>query len=103
MSGDDTTHVQTELTEAEYERFRECARERGLSLKEASHEALIEWVERQQRADPTDRAFTVLGERDTEARPDAAATDARAEADLIEDWHGSDKSFTLTDDPSAHS
>jgi hypothetical protein len=103
MSSNDTTHVQTELTEAEYERFREFAREHGLSLKEASHEALIEWVERQQRADPTDRAFTVLDELDADARPDVAATDAREEPNLIEEWHGSDKSFTLADDPSTHS
>jgi hypothetical protein len=35
--GNDTKHVQTELSQKEYEQFREFAREHGLSLKEASH------------------------------------------------------------------
>lgn len=42
MTSNDTKHVQTELREDEYERFRELAREHGLSIKEAGHEALIE-------------------------------------------------------------
>ena len=42
MSSNDTKHVQTELNEDEYERFREFVREHGLSLKEAGHEALVE-------------------------------------------------------------
>ena len=37
MRSNDTKHVQTELDEEEYERFREFAEEHGLSLKEASH------------------------------------------------------------------
>ena len=103
MSSNDTKHVQTELSEDEYERFREFAREHGLSLKEAGHEALIEWVERQQRPDPNDRAFTVLDELVAESLPASAATDAREEDDLVEEWHGSDESFTLAEDPSAQS
>jgi hypothetical protein len=35
-------HVQTELSEDEYERFRELGREHGLSFKETEHEALVE-------------------------------------------------------------
>ena len=101
MSSNDTKHVQTELSEDEYERFREFAREHGLSLKEAGHEALIEWVKRQQRADPNDPAFTVLDNLEEESLPEAAETDARDEDDLVEEWHGSDESFTLADDPSA--
>lgn len=100
MSSNDTKHVQTELSEDEYERFREFAREQGLSLKEAGHEALVEWIERQQRADPADPAFTVLDELEAESLPDSAATDARDEDDLVEEWHGSDESFTLADEPS---
>lgn len=95
----DTTHVQTELSEDEYERFRKFAREQGLTLKEAGHEAVIEWIERQQRADPNDPAFTVLDELEASSLPDTADTDAREEADLVEEWHGSDEPFTLADDP----
>jgi len=47
MSSDGTKHVQTELSEEEYDRFREFARERGLSLKEAGHRAVVDWIERQ--------------------------------------------------------
>jgi hypothetical protein len=79
------------------------AREHGLSLKEAGHEALIEWVERQQRADPNDPAFTVLNDLDDESLPASAETDAREEADLVDEWHGSEESFTLADDPSTQS
>ena len=103
MSSNDTTYVQTELSEDEYERFREFATEHGLSLKEAGHEALIEWIERQQRADPNDRAFTVLDELEADSLPDGAQMDAREEGDLVDEWHGSDDSFTLADDPSAQS
>jgi transcriptional accessory protein Tex/SPT6 len=103
MSGNDTKHVQTELSEDEYEQFREFAREHGLSIKEAGHEALVEWIERQQQADPNDPAFTVLDELEDESLPESAATDARSEDDLVEEWDGSGESFTLADDPSAQS
>jgi hypothetical protein len=103
MSSNDTKHVQTELNEDEYERFREFAEEHGLSLKEAGHEALIEWIDRQRRADPNDRAFIVLDELDANALPKSAATDARDEDDLVEEWEGSDESFTLAEDPSTQS
>lgn len=95
--------VSTEPSEDEYERFREFAKEPGLSLKEAGHEALIEWIERQQRADPNDRAFTVLDELEVDSLPKSADTDARDEDDLVDEWHGSGEAFTLTDDPSAQS
>ena len=103
MSSNDTKHVQTELNEDEYERFRKFAREHGLSLKEAGHEALVEWIERQQQADPNDPAFTVLDDLEDESLPASAATDAREEDDLVEEWDGSDEPFTLADDPSAQS
>jgi hypothetical protein len=95
--------VQTELDKDEYERFREFAREHGLSLKEAGHEALVEWIERQQQADPTDPAFTILDDLDDEPFPASAATDAREEDDLVDEWHGSDESVTLADGPSEQS
>lgn len=100
MSNDDTRHVQTELDEEAYERFREFASEHGLSLKEAGHEALIEWIERQERPDPNDRAFTVLDDLETATLTEASKTDAREETDLVDEWHGSDEPFTLADDPS---
>ncbi len=103
MGSNGTKYVQTELSEDEYEQFREFAMEHELSLKEAGHEALIEWIERQQRLDPHDRAFTVLDDLEAETHPEAAETDAREETDLVEEWHGSDESFTLADDPSAQS
>ena len=103
MSSNDTKHVQTELKEDEYERFREFAREHGLSLKEAGHEALIEWIERQQQADPNDPAFTILDELEDDSLSESAATDARREDDLVENWDGSGESFTLADDPSPQS
>lgn len=90
MSSDDTKHVQTELSEAEYEQFRELASERDLSLKEAGHEAMREWLERQRRADPDDPAFTVLESLDGAELPDAADTDASTEADLPGAWDGRD-------------
>ncbi|MFB6140716.1 MAG: hypothetical protein ABEJ26_09820 [Halosimplex sp.] len=103
MSSNDTKHVQTELNEEEYERFRKFAEEHGLSLKEASHEAMLEWIERQQQADPNDAAFTALDELDTSSPPLKAQTDAREEDDLVDEWHGRDESFVLADDPTSKS
>lgn len=103
MSSNDTKHVQTELSEDEYERFREFATEHGLSIKEASHEALIEWIQRRQQADPNDPAFTVLDELAADSLSESAKTDACEEDDLVEEWHGSNESFTLADDPSVQS
>jgi hypothetical protein len=100
MSSNETKHVQTELSEDEYEQFRRFAEEQGLSLKEAGHEAVTEWVERKKQPNPDDPAFTVLDELDDSA---TVQTDARTEEDVIEEWHGSDESFVLADEPSSHS
>lgn len=98
MSSDDQKHVQTALSPEEYERLRSIANERGLSIKEAGRQALTEWVERAQRADPDDPAFAVLDDLDDEvARP---STDARSEPDVVAEWSGDDVEFTLADDPS---
>jgi hypothetical protein len=99
MSSDETKQVQTELSEEEYARFREFARERGLSLKEASHRALVNWIECQQQPDPNDAAFTAIEELEDDSLPPTAATDAREEDDLLEEWHGSDEPFVPPDDP----
>ncbi|WP_158055605.1 hypothetical protein [Halorussus halophilus] len=99
MSSNNSKHVQTELSKDEYEQFREFAREHGLSLKEAGHEAVTEWIDRQQQANPNDRAFTVLDELEASSLPDTAETDAREEDDLVDEWDGSDETFTLADEP----
>lgn len=101
MSSDESKHVQTELAAEDYEAFREFARERGLTVKEAGREALLRWVERQRRADPNDPAFTVLDDLDDDSLPAAAETDARGENDLVEEWSGDDDTFELADDPGA--
>lgn len=99
MSEDSSKHVQTELTPDEYEAFREFARERGLTVKGAGREALLEWIDHQRRADPNDRAFTVLDELEDDTLSASAETDARREADLVDDWNGDDAAFTLAADP----
>lgn len=102
MSRAESKHVQTELTEAEYKTFREIANERDMTVKEASHEALVKWAEHQHRVDPTDRAFTVLDELDEVPLSSTATTDARQESDIVEEWSGSDVSFTVAENPSEH-
>jgi hypothetical protein len=102
MSSDETKHVQTELSEEEYDRFREFAQERGLSLKEAGHRAVVDWIERQRQPDPNDAAFTALNELEDSGLSATAETDAREEDDLVEAWHGSDDSFVLADDPTSN-
>lgn len=99
MSKHEFKHVQTELTEDEYERFRQFASEQGLSLKEAGREALVSWIERQQQADPNDPAFTVLDELQELSFSESVETDARDEDDLVEEWHGDDVEFTVTENP----
>lgn len=99
MSKNEFKHVQTELTEDEYERLRKFASEQGMSLKEAGREALVSWIERQQQADPNDPAFTVLNELKELSGPESVETDAPSEEDLVEGWHGDDVEFTLTENP----
>ena len=103
MSSNDTKYVQTELNEGEYERFRKLAEEHGLSLKEAGHEAVLEWIERQQRTDSNDSAFTVLDELADSSLSRTGQTDAREEDELVDEWHGTDEGFVLTEDPSSNS
>lgn len=100
MSENASKHVQTELDEEEYDTLRKFAEERDLTIKEACHKALVSWIERQRRADPGDRAFTVLDELDDDSLPSTAATDARHEDDPVDEWTGDDSELTLTDHPS---
>ncbi len=100
MPTSDSKHVQTELDSNEYERLRRFAEERGLSIKEAVHEALVAWIERQQQPDATDPAFTVLEDLDAAGLPETAATDASTEGDLVDEWDGDDAQFELASEPS---
>lgn len=102
MSESEKMQIRIDLTEDEYDVFREIATECGLAVEEAGHDALIEWAERQHHVNPTDRAFTVLDELDEVSLPSTAATDARKESDIVEEWDGSDGSFTLAENPSEH-
>lgn len=102
MASNETKHVQTELDEDEYEAIRQLAEERGLSLKAAVHEALVAWIDRQRRADPNDRAFTVLDELEADDLPNTAATDARNEPDIVDDWDEDERDLDLADEPTAH-
>lgn len=90
VSDAETKHVQTELSREEYERFRAFANERGLTVKEAGQEALLEWIHRRGQVDPTDPAFTVLANLDDAELPPSAETDARKADDLVYEWRGSD-------------
>lgn len=99
MSRNDSKHVQTELTKEEYQRFRQFASEQGLSLKEAGHEALLDWIGRQQRANPDDPAFTVLDDLEETSLSEDAGTDAREEDEPAAEWNGEDVEFTLAEQP----
>ncbi len=90
------------MNEEEYERFRKFAEEHGLSLKEAGHEAVLEWIERQQQANPNDAACTVLDDLDSSSLLRTAHTDAREEDDLVEEWHGNDESLDFPEEPSSN-
>jgi len=46
MCDSETKHVSAELSEDEYERFREFATEQGLALEEAGRVAILEWIRR---------------------------------------------------------
>lgn len=99
MSKNERKHVQTELTQTEYERFQQLASEQELSLKEAGREALINWIERQQQTDPNDPAFAVLEELSETSLSEAAKTDARDEDDPVTEWNGSSVEFRLAKNP----
>lgn len=101
MAEGESKHIQTKLPADEYEMFREFAENRGLTVKEASREALVQWIEQQQRVDPNDQAFTVLDDLDEDSLPSSAETNASQEDDQVTAWSGGDITFRLADDPSA--
>jgi hypothetical protein len=59
-------------------------------------------IERQQRANPNDPAFTVLDDLEETSLAGTAETDARAEDDLVEEWNGDDVEFTLAENLGEH-
>lgn len=86
MSG--SKHVQTELTNEEYQHFKALAEERDLSLTAALHEAAEYWIEKQHEIDRNDPLFDILAEMDQEPVPETPRTNAAREGDLIEEWSG---------------
>lgn len=82
MSQADRKVVQTELTEAEYDRLRLAAEEEGLTLKEALRRAAEEYVESKEGFDPDDPFFTYHDRVD-------ASGDAETDAvEMDEDVYG---------------
>jgi hypothetical protein len=57
---EETKVVQTELPSSRYELFKLAARERGMTIKEAAREALIEFTLRYQPVDQDDPLFAPL-------------------------------------------
>ncbi|PSP76365.1 hypothetical protein BRC81_12070 [Halobacteriales archaeon QS_1_68_20] len=51
--------VQTALDEDDYERFRQLAEERDLSVKEAARRALTMWTDSEATHDPSDPLFRI--------------------------------------------
>lgn len=102
MASKETKHVQTELEDQDYDALRQLADERGLSLKQAVREALVDWIDRQQRADPTDPAFTVLEDLERDSLPASAETDARTESDIVDDEGDDEVALDLADDSRTH-
>jgi len=88
----DTKHVQTELNEDEYERFREFASEHGLA--QGSRPRGAHRVDRTPAAtDPDDPAFSVLDDFEGESLSASAATDAREKDNLADERHGGSAPF----------
>lgn len=70
-----TKVVQTELTTSLYVRFKAAAHERGLSIKEATAEAISEFTYRYQPTDPDDPLFGPLSWDDEAVDRDDGASE----------------------------
>lgn len=64
-------HVQAELAAREYKEFRGAARGEGLSLKQAAHEAVVQWS--RQKTGKRDPLWDLVGAFKA-GRPDASET-----------------------------
>lgn len=90
------THIQTEVPDEEYERLRQVAEQRGLSIREALREATELWLETQEAIDPDDPLFTAVDRLREEAEPESETTLSAAD-DLVEEWAGDPDDVELAD------
>lgn len=90
------THVQTEVSEDEYERLRQVAEQRGLSIREALREATELWLEEQEAVDTDDPLFTSV-ERLRNDSTQGTRTSLDEEDDLVEEWNGDADDVRLAD------
>jgi hypothetical protein len=91
------THVQTEVSEEEYERLRTLAEERGLSIRDALREATELWIEKRDAVDPDDPLFdSVEAVREASDR-DRESTVLTTEGDLVEEWTGDAEASRLAE------
>ncbi|WP_256686153.1 hypothetical protein [Halococcus qingdaonensis] len=96
----ESTSIQTELSDEEYDHFKSLADERGLSLTAALREAAEVWMEQQQRTNPDDPLFDILAQLDQEPLPENPRTNAATEGDLIDDWDGATVGIRCSENPS---
>ncbi len=90
------THIQTEVPEDKYERLREVAEQRGLSIREALQEATALWLEEQDAVNADDPLFTSINElRRSEGHGEQ--TNVMEENNLVEEWEGDAESVSLAD------
>jgi len=90
------THIQTEVPEEEYERLREVAEQRELSIREALQEATELWLEEQDAVDSDDPLFTSVDEL-RQKDDHGKQTNVVEEDDLVEEWEGDAESVSVAD------
>ncbi|ADD03714.1 uncharacterized protein Nmag_0116 [Natrialba magadii ATCC 43099] len=90
------TYIQTEVPDEEYERLRQIAEQRDLSIREALREATATWIDQQETVDETDELFRSV-EKTRERAAGRNQTTLRDETDLVEEWEGDAESVTLLD------
>jgi len=90
------THIQTEVSDEEYERLRQVADQQGLTIREALQEATALWLEQQEAVDPDDPLFTAV-DCLRAAADSGVNTSLSAEEDLVEEWAGSADDVELAD------
>jgi len=91
------THVQTEVSDENYERLRTLAEEQDLSIREALKEATELWIETRDAVDPDDPLFTSVKALRDNPESDRTSTNAATEGDLVEEWCGDAESYRLGD------
>lgn len=91
------THVQTQVSDEDYERLRTLAEEQDLSIREALREATELWIETRDAVDPDDPLFTSVEALRDGSGTDRVATDASTADDLVEEWRGDAETYRLGD------